>query len=169
MDEQTVISGFTGFGLYDRSFMEALKLFKEPYPYFRGLVSEIGLKRVELPFVQPERKHGVTKNNFFTLYDMAMTGFVNHTKMPLRLAVFSGVLIGFASLLVALVYLVLKLVYWNTFSFGMAPLMIGLFFFSAVQLIFIGIIGEYIGAIWTQVKNRPLVIEEERINFDKES
>jgi glycosyltransferase involved in cell wall biosynthesis len=148
--------------------MEALKLFKEPYPYFRGLVSEIGLNRVELPFVQPERKHGVTKNNFFTLYDMAMTGFVNHTKMPLRLAVFAGLLIGCGSLLVALVYLVLKLVYWNTFSFGMAPLMIGLFFFSAVQLIFIGIIGEYIGAIWTQVKNRPLVIEEERINFDKE-
>jgi glycosyltransferase involved in cell wall biosynthesis len=100
---------------------------------------------------------------------MAMTGFVNHTKMPLRLAVFAGLLIGCGSLLVALVYLVLKLVYWNTFSFGMAPLMIGLFFFSAVQLIFIGIIGEYIGAIWTQVKNRPLVIEEERINFDKES
>ena len=167
--EQTVISGFTGFGLYDRSFMEALKLFKEPYPYFRGLVSEIGLKRVELPFVQPERKHGVTKNNFFTLYDMAMTGFVNHTKMPLRLAVFAGLLIGCGSLLVALAYLILKLIYWNTFSFGMAPLMIGLFFFSAVQLIFIGIIGEYIGAIWTQVKNRPLVIEEERINFDKES
>ena len=164
--EQSVVSGFTGFGLYDRSFMEALKLFKEPYPYFRGLVSEIGLKRVELPFVQPKRKHGVTKNNFFTLYDMAMTGFVNHTKLPLRLAVFSGVFIGIGSLLVALVYLVLKLIFWNTFTFGMAPLMIGLFFFSAVQLIFIGIIGEYIGAIWTQVKNRPLVIEEERINFD---
>lgn len=164
--EQRIISGFTGFGLYDRSFMEALKLFKEPYPYFRGLVSEIGMKRVELPFVQPKRKYGVTKNNFFTLYDMAMTGFVNHTKLPLRLAVFAGVFIGLGSLLIALVYLILKLIYWDTFSFGMAPLMIGLFFFCAVQLIFIGIIGEYIGAIWTQVKNRPLVIEEERINFD---
>ena len=163
---EKIISGFTGYGLYDNDFMNAVKLFKEPYPYFRGLVSEIGMKRVEIPFVQQERKHGVTKNNFFTLYDMAMTGFVNHTKLPLRLAVFSGVFIGIGSLLVALVYLVLKLIYWNTFSFGMAPLMIGLFFFSAVQLIFIGIIGEYIGAIWTQVKNRPLVIEEERINFD---
>ena len=165
--EQNIISGFTGFGLYDRSFMDALKLFNEPYPYFRGLVSEIGLKRVELPFVQPQRKHGITKNNFFTLYDMAMTGFVNHTKMPLRLAVFAGVVIGLGSLIVAMVYLVLKLIYWENFTFGMAPLMIGLFFFSAVQLIFIGIIGEYIGAIWTQVKNRPLVIEEERINSDE--
>ena len=99
---------------------------------------------------------------------MAMTGFVNHTKMPLRLAVFAGVAIGIGSLLVALTYLILKLIYWNSFSFGMAPLMIGLFFFSAIQLIFIGIIGEYIGAIWTQVKNRPLVIEEERINFDSQ-
>lgn len=163
---EKIISGFTGYGLYDNDFMNAVKLFKEPYPYFRGLVSEIGMKRVEIPFIQQERKHGVTKNNFFTLYDMAMTGFVNHTKLPLRLAVFTGVFIGIGSLIVALVYLVLKLIYWNTFSFGMAPLMIGLFFFSAVQLIFIGIIGEYIGAIWTQVKNRPLVIEEERINFD---
>ena len=148
--------------------MEALKLFHEPYPYFRGLVSEIGLKRVELPFRQPKRLHGVTKNNFFTLYDMAMTGFVNHTKLPLRLAVFTGIVTGIASLLIALTYLVLKLLYWDTFSFGMAPVMIGIFFLGAVQLIFIGIIGEYLGAVWTQVKNRPLVVEEERINFDNE-
>ena len=164
---ETIVSGFTGFGLYDRSFMEALKLFHEPYPYFRGLISEIGLKRVELPFRQPKRQHGVTKNNFFTLYDMAMTGFVNHTKLPLRLAVFAGVLTGIASFLIALTYLILKIIYWDTFSFGMAPLMIGFFFLGAVQLIFIGIIGEYLGAVWTQVKNRPLVIEEERINFDE--
>ena len=148
--------------------MEALKLFHEPYPYFRGLVSEIGLKRVELPFHQPKRQHGVTKNNFFTLYDMAMTGFVNHTKLPLRLAVFTGIVTGIASFLIALTYLVLKLLYWDTFSFGMAPVMIGIFFLGAVQLIFIGIIGEYLGAVWTQVKNRPLVVEEERINFDNE-
>ena len=165
---ENIISGFTGFGLYDRSFMEALKLFHEPYPYFRGLVSEIGLKRVELPFHQPKRQHGVTKNNFFTLYDMAMTGFVNHTKLPLRLAVFTGIVTGIASFLIALTYLVLKLLYWDTFSFGMAPVMIGIFFLGAVQLIFIGIIGEYLGAVWTQVKNRPLVIEEERINFGDE-
>lgn len=166
--DEHIIQGFTGFGLYDRKFVDAVRKYHDPYPYFRGLVSEIGFSRVELPFVQPKRKHGITKNNFFTLYDMAMTGFVNHTKLPLRLAVFAGVLIGMMSLLTAIAYLVLKLVFWNTFSFGMAPLMIGMFFFSAVQLIFIGIIGEYLGAVWTQVKNRPLVIEDERLNFDQD-
>ncbi len=159
------IRNFTGFGLYDRQFMEAIRKFHDPYPYFRGLVSEIGFKRVEIPFVQEKRKYGKTKNNFFTLYDMAMTGFVNHTKMPLRLAAFTGFCLAGLSLLVALGYLIYKLVYWQTFSLGLAPMVIGLFFFSAVQLIFIGIIGEYIGAIYTQVKNKPLVIEEERINF----
>ena len=165
--EEKLSSGFTGFGLYDRCFMDALKKYKDPYPYFRGIVSEIGFKRAELPFVQPKRKYGETKNNFFTLYDMAMSGFVNHTKLPLRLAVFSGFFIAFLSLLTALGYFIYKLCNWNNFQVGMAPLVIGLFFFSAIQLIFIGILGEYIGAIYTQVKNKPLVIEEERINFDE--
>ncbi len=165
--EYAVIPKFTGFGLYDRKVIEALKKFNEPYPYFRGLVSEIGFKRCEVPFVQDKRKHGETKNNFFTLYDMAMTGFVNHTKLPLRLAVFSGFFIAFLSILVAIGYFVYKCCNWNNFQVGMAPLVIGLFFFSAVKLIFIGILGEYIGAIYTQVKNKPLVIEEERINFDE--
>lgn len=164
--ETVQIQNFYGFGLYDRKFVDALKLFDDPYPYFRGLIGEIGLKRIEIPFVQEKRKHGRTKNNFFTLYDMAMTGFVNHTKMPLRLAMFCGFVCGGLSLLIALGYLIWKLMYWDTFSLGLAPLIIGLFFFSAVQLIFIGIIGEYLGAVWTQVKNRPLVIEEERINFE---
>lgn len=167
MSETPQLHNFTGFGLYDRKFLDALRQFHEPYPYFRGLVTEIGFRRVEVPFVQERRKHGRTKNNIFTLYDMAMTGFVNHTKLPLRLAVFSGFLLAFLSLLVAAGYLVYKLMYWDTFQLGLAPLVIGLFFFSSVQLIFIGIIGEYIGAIWTQVKNKPLVIEEERINFDR--
>ena len=162
---QNVIQKFTGFGLYDRCFIDALKKFHEPYPYFRGLVSEIGFKRCEVPFVQAAREHGVTKNNFFTLYDMAMTGFVNHTKLPLRLAVLTGFIIGFLSMLAALVYLVLKLCRWDTFQLGLAPLVIGMFFLGAVQLFFIGIIGEYLGAVWTQVRNHPLVIEEERINF----
>ena len=162
-----IIPGFTGFGLYDRCFMDALRKFHEPYPYFRGLVSEIGFKRSEVPFVQAARKHGVTKNNFFTLYDMAMTGFVNHTKLPLRLAVFTGFVVGICSILIALGYLVAKLVWWDTFRLGLAPLVIGMFFLGAVQLFFIGVIGEYLGAVWTQVKNKPLVIEEERINFDK--
>jgi glycosyltransferase involved in cell wall biosynthesis len=163
--ETAQIKNFTGFGLYDRKVIDAVKKFHEPYPYFRGLVSEIGFKRIEVPFVQAARKHGKTKNNFFTLYDMAMTGFVNHTKLPLRLAAFAGFLLSVLSLLVAVGYLVYKLFFWNTFNLGLAPLVIGLFFFSSVQLIFIGIIGEYIGAIWTQVKNKPLVIEDERINF----
>ncbi len=162
---ETIIQKFTGFGLYDRCFIEALKRFHDPYPYFRGLVSEIGFKRCEVPFVQARREHGKTHNNFFTLYDMAMTGFVNHTKLPLRLAVFAGFCVGLASLLVAMGYLAAKLLWWDTFQLGVAPLVTGMFFLGAVQLIFIGIIGEYIGAVWTQVKNKPLVIEEERINF----
>jgi len=159
------IQNFTGFGLYDRKVIEALKKYNEPYPYFRGLISEIGFKRIELPFVQAVRKHGKTKNNFATLYDTAMTGFVNHTKLPLRLAAFLGFIVAGLSLIAAIVYFIYKLLYWDQFNVGLAPLVIGVFFFSSVQLIFIGIIGEYIGAIWTQVKNKPLVIEEERINF----
>ena len=162
---QEIIQKFTGFGLYDKCFIEALRKFKEPYPYFRGLVSEIGFKRCEVPFVQAAREHGVTKNNFFTLYDMAMTGFVNHTKLPLRLAVFCGFMLAILSLVAAFGYLLYKLLNWNSFQLGLAPLVIGLFFFSAIQLIFIGILGEYLGAIWTQVKNRPLVIVEEKLNF----
>ncbi len=165
--ETEQVRNFTGYGLYDRQFVEAFKRFHDPYPYFRGMIGEIGFRRIEIPFVQDVRKHGKTKNNFFTLYDMAMTGFVNHTKLPLRLAVFVGFFIAGFSLLVALSYLVYKLLYWDTFQLGLAPLVIGLFFFSSVQLIFIGIIGEYIGAIWTQVKNKPLAIEEEKINFDR--
>ena len=164
--ETPLINDFTGFGLYDRCFVEALKQYHDPYPYFRGLVSEIGFRRCEIPYTQERRKHGRSSYSFFAYYDFAMTGFVNHTKLPLRLAVFSGLVIGAVSFVIALAYLVMKLVFWNTFNFGMAPLMIGLFFFSAIQLIFIGILGEYIGAIWTQVKNKPYVIEEERINFD---
>ncbi len=161
----TIIQKFTGFGLYDRCFLEALKKFHEPYPYFRGLVSEIGFSRCEVPFVQAGREHGRTHNNFFTLYDMAMTGFVNHTKLPLRMATLTGFVIGFCSILVALGYLTAKLLRWDTFQLGLAPLVIGMFFLGGVQLFFIGVIGEYLGAVWTQVKNKPLVIEEERINF----
>ena len=165
-DSGKTIQNFIGFGLYDRKFMDALKLYKDPYPYFRGLVSEIGFKRAEIEFVQEKRKYGKTKNNFFTLYDMAMTGFVNHSKLPLRLAVFLGFILAGLSMLIAFGYLVYKLMYWDTFNLGLAPLVVGLFFFSGVQLIFIGIIGEYIGAIYTQVKNKPLAIEDEKLNFD---
>ena len=165
--EQKLIRKFTGFGLYDRAAVEAMRSFQEPYPYFRGMVSEIGFPRTEVLFHQEARVNGKSKNNFFTLYDMAMTGFVNYSKLPLRLATFTGFILAFLSFLVAIFYFVMKLVKWHSFDFGLAPLMIGMFFFGAVQLIFIGLVGEYIGAIWTHVKNRPLVVEEERLNFDK--
>ena len=163
--DNVTVRNFTGFGLYDKKVVEAMRLFDDPYPYFRGLISEIGFKRTEVPFVQEKRQFGKTKNNFFTLYDMAVTGFVNNTKIPLRLAVFTGFLLGTFSLIVAFIYFIYKLCFWNTFNLGLAPLVTGLFFFSGVQLFFIGIVGEYLGAVWTQVKHRPLVIEEEKLNF----
>lgn len=165
-DTDHIIQNFTGFGLYDRKVMDALKLYKDPDPYFRGFISEIGFTRAEIQFVQPPRRHGRSKHGFFSLYSVAMTGFVNHSKLPLRLATFLGFCLAGVSLLVALAYFVYKLARWNTFSLGLAPLVIGLFFFSAVQLVFIGIVGEYVGAILTQVKNHPLAIEDERINFE---
>jgi glycosyltransferase involved in cell wall biosynthesis len=159
------IDNFTGFGLYDKKVISVLRQFKDPYPYFRGLIAEIGFKRAAIDYVQPKRKAGKTKNNFYSLYDMAMLGFVNNSKIPLRVAAFAGFAIGAISFIVALVYLTMKLVFWDRFQMGTAPIIIGLFFFSSVQLFFIGILGEYIGAIYTQVKDRPLVIENERVNF----
>jgi glycosyltransferase involved in cell wall biosynthesis len=161
-----LLQNFTGYGLYSRKVVDAIKSYGD-LSYFRGIVAEVGFKRADIDFDQPLRKHGKSSYNIFKYYDYAMTGFVNYTKLPLRLAVFSGFFIAFLSILVALGYLIYKCCNWNSFQVGMAPLVIGLFFFSAVQLIFIGILGEYIGAIYTQVKNKPLVIEEERINFDK--
>lgn len=166
MSETPLIDNFTGFGLYDRSFVDLLRETDDPYPYLRGFVAEYGGDIGEVYFTQPKRKHGKTKNNFYTLWDIAMLGFVNHSKVPLRLATFIGFAIAALSLAVALFYFIYKLCYWDSFQVGNAPLVIGLFFFSAVQLIFIGILGEYIGAIHTQVRKRPLVIEKERINFD---
>ncbi|MDE6630856.1 MAG: glycosyltransferase family 2 protein [Bacteroidales bacterium] len=166
MSEVEQVKNFTGFGLYDKKFVDVLRDIDDPYPYFRGLVSELGFDIATVDFVQPRREHGRTKNNFYTLYDMAMLGFVNYSKVPLRLACFLGFGVAVLSVLVALFYLVYKLIFWQSFSAGQAPLVIGLFFFSAVQLIFIGIVGEYVGAVHTQVRKRPLVIEKERINFE---
>jgi polyisoprenyl-phosphate glycosyltransferase len=159
------IKNFTGFGLYDKSFIEILRNIEEPYPYFRGLVSELGFNKLEIEYIQPKRIKGKTKNNFYTLYDIAMLGFVNYSKLPLRLSSFIGFGVSFLSIFVAFIYFVYKLVFWNDFQVGIAPLVIGIFFFSGIQLFFLGVIGEYIGAIFTQVKNRPLVFEKERINF----
>ena len=161
-----LVHNFTGFGLYDREVVEQFRATDEQYPYFRGLVSDFGYARAEIPYLQPARKKGVTKNNFFTLYDMAMLGVTSHSKVPLRLATMAGFALSILSLLVALAYLVLKLAWWNTFDLGLAPLVIGVYFLGAVQLFFIGLLGEYIGSIHTQVHKRPLVVERERINFE---
>jgi len=167
LSETEQIQNFTGFGLYDKSFVDIMRNIDDSIPYFRGLVSEIGYERAEIKYVQPKRLHGKSKLNFYILYDVAVSGFVNHSKIPLRLASFIGFGVAIISLLVALAYFVYKLVYWNNFSLGVAPLVIGLFFFASIQLISIGIIGEYVGAIFTQVKKRPYVIEKERINFEE--
>lgn len=155
----------TGFGLYDKQIIRILKEIDDPYPYFRGLISDIGFESYKIEYIQPVRKRGITKNNFYTLYDIAMLGITNHSKIPLRLAAMLGFTMSALSLLVAVGYLLAKLLFWNYFSLGTAPLIIGLFLFSSVQLFFIGIIGEYIGSIHTQVLKRPLVVEKERINF----
>lgn len=165
ISDTELIKNFTGFGLYDSKFIDILRGLDEPYPYFRGLISELGFDITEIEYTQPKRKNGKTNNNFYTLYDIAMLGFVSYSKLPLRLASFIGFAVSIISFLIALTYLVYKLSFWNSFSVGIAPLVIGIFFVGGVQLFFLGIIGEYIGAIFTQVKKRPLVIEKERINF----
>jgi len=159
------IQNFTGFGLYDRAIIDYCKKLGDPYPYLRGLITEIGLPVERISYHQPLRKRGFTKNNFYTLYDMAMLGITNFSKVPLRLATMLGFLTATLSLLVAAGYLIYKLLFWQNFAVGTAPMVIGLFFFASVQLFFIGILGEYIGAIHTQVLKRPLVVEKERINF----
>jgi glycosyltransferase involved in cell wall biosynthesis len=161
-----VLEHFTGFGLYDRRIIDILKRdFDDPYPYFRGQIAEIGLPYKALHYNQKRRMRGITKNNFYTLYDIAMLGITNLSKVPLRLVVFGGFVCAGLSLFAGFAYLLAKLLFWNRFELGLAPTMIGLFFLGSVQLIALGIIGEYIGSIHTIVQNRPLVTEKERINF----
>lgn len=160
------IEHFTGFGLYDRSFIEVLRNLKDPTPFLRGIVAELGYKRVDLPYTQAKRRAGKTHNNFFSLFDAAMLSFTSYTKVGLHLVTIVGFILAIGSLLAGLVYLVLKIIYWDRFSAGLAPLVVGLFFLNAMELLFIGFVGEYVMSINTRVMNRPLVIEEERINFD---
>lgn len=161
-----LIQNFTGFGLYDRQVLEELRRIDDPYPYLRGLVSEVGFEAVQVPYNQPRRKRGITKNNFYTLYDIAMLGITSHSRVPLRIATMAGFALSGISLGVSLLYLVLKVLFWSEFSMGTAPILIGMFFFASVQLFFIGLLGEYVGAILTHVMKRPLVVERERLNFD---
>jgi polyisoprenyl-phosphate glycosyltransferase len=168
VSETPLIENFTGFGLYDREVIEVLRGIPDRRPYFRGLIAELGYPRAEIPFVQPKRERGLTKSNFYALYDVAMAGLTSHSRVPLRLATMAGFILGVFSLLVAIIYLVVKLLFWDSFALGQAPMLIGIFFFGSVQMFFIGILGEYIGAIHAQIHPRPWVIERERLNFDHE-
>lgn len=155
----------TGFGLYDREVIDKLKTLNEPYPYLRGLVCELGYELTCVQFCQNKRKNGTSKNNFYTLYDMAMLAFTNYSKVPLRIATMFGFILSILSFCLAVFYLIFKLLFWYHLPTGIAPILISVFFFFSIQLFFIGVLGEYLNAILTQVQNRPLVIEKERINF----
>ncbi|PJD93176.1 MAG: glycosyltransferase [Legionella sp.] len=161
-----LVKNFTGFGLYDKVVMDALRQINDPYPYFRGLICEIGYPVKTLSYTQPPRMRGLSKNNFYSLYDMAVLGITNHSKIPIRLAIFAGFSLSIVSFILSMVFLVLKLLFWQKFSLGVAPILIGLFFFCSILLFFIGILGEYVVSIHTQVQNRPLVFEKERVNFE---
>jgi glycosyltransferase involved in cell wall biosynthesis len=161
-----VLEHFTGFGLYDRSVVEQIRAnFRDPYPYFRGMIAELGLPCSKVFYNQKRRERGITKNNFYALYDLAMLGITNLSKVPLRLVIFCGFISALISFVLGVFFLVYKLVFWSSFSVGVAPLVLGLFFLGSVQLIALGIIGEYVGSIHTLVLKRPLVTEKERINF----
>jgi len=156
----------TGVGIYDKKAIEILKNINDPNPYLRGMVFELGFKINFLDFEQQARKSGKSKNNFFTLIDLALNGFVKHTKL-LRSIVYFGFGISFILLMISAIYLILKMIFWDTFTFGVAPIVIGIFFIGSIQLFFLGIIGEYISTILSYNKNLPLIIEKERINFDQ--
>lgn len=166
LSEVQQVRNNTGFGLFDKAFVEVLRRLPDPYPYFRGIVAELGFKYATIPYKQPQRVRGVTKNNLYRLYDLGVQGIVNHSKIPLRVATILGFVSSVVSLAAALVYFVMKMLFWYRLPIGVAPVIIGLFCVASVQLFFLGVLGEYVGSIYTQVRNRPLVIEQERINFD---
>jgi glycosyltransferase involved in cell wall biosynthesis len=167
LSEVEQIRNNTGFGLYDKAFVSVLRRLPDPYPYFRGIVAELGFKYATIPYTQPKRTRGVTKNNLYRLYDLGVQGIVNHSRIPLRVATILGFVSSLVSFVAALVYLVMKLLFWYDLPIGVAPVIIGLFCVASVQLFFLGILGEYVGSIYTQVRNRPLVVEQERINFEE--
>ncbi|MDD3014208.1 MAG: glycosyltransferase family 2 protein [Candidatus Gastranaerophilales bacterium] len=160
-----LIKNFNGFGLYDRQIIEIMRQMNDPLPYIRGLICEIGFEKAIVEFTQPTRKRGISANNFYSLYDYAMLGITSYSKVPLRIAAMLGFCLSILSIIIALGYFIAKLVYWQRFSMGIAPMIIGLFFFGSVQLFFTGVLGEYIGAIYTKIEKRPLVVEKDRINF----
>lgn len=160
------IEQFTGFGLYDSSFVQTMRDLKDPTPFIRGIVAELGPERKEIEYTQPQRRAGKTHNNWYSLYDAAMLSFTSYTKVGLRLATFIGFISAGISFLIGLIYLIAKICFWNSFTMGYAPMMIAVFFMGGIQLGFLGFMGEYIMAMNTRIMNRPLVVEEERLNFD---
>lgn len=162
------IEQFTGFGLYDARFIQVMRSLDDPTPFLRGIVAELGFQRKEIPYEQPLRRAGKTSNNFYRLYDAAMLSITSYTKVGLRLATIFGSICAGISIVVALVYLVMKLIWWDRFPAGMAPMLIGMLFLGSIQIFFIGLLGEYIMSINQRVMKRPLVIEEERLNFGQE-
>jgi glycosyltransferase involved in cell wall biosynthesis len=160
------IENFTGFGLYDKDFVDVVRRVHDPMPYLRGMIAELGYDYKPIPYDRPQRRAGKSKNNYYSLYDVAMTGITAYSKVPLRIATFGGFAIGALSFLVAIIYFILKLIHWDWFRSGIAPLVIGVFFIGGVQLFFTGLLGEYILSINQRVLNHPLVVEEERLNFD---
>ena len=165
ISDVAIVRDFTGFGLYDKVVLDELRKIKEPYPFLRGIICELGYSIKTVDFNQPRRQRGVSKNNFYTLYDIALLGIVSHSKVPIRLASFLGFLIGLLSFIVAFVYLIFKIIFWDSLPLGIAPILIGGSFIFGVQMFLMGILGEYIGTILTYVQNRPVVVVEERINF----
>ncbi len=165
ISEIELVPNATGAGLYDKQLVQLLRQVDDPYPYFRGLIREFGFEAATVNFEQPRRMRGISKNNLYTLYDMAMLGIIKHSKVPLRLMSIVGFLLSAACFLVACILIVLKLMFWNYFTVGIIPIMISIFFFAAVQMVAIGFLGEYIALIYTHVRKMPLVVEAERINF----
>lgn len=161
------IEHFTGFGLYDKEFIDVLRGLDDPTPFLRGIVAELGFKRKDIEYQQERRRAGKTHNNWYSLYDAAMLSFTSYTKVGMRIATILGFILSGISILVALMYLIMKLVFWERFVAGMTPILLGIFIFGSIQLFFIGLLGEYIMNINSRVTRRPLVIEEERVNFDK--
>ena len=168
MSEVDQIEQFTGFGLYDKSFIQVLRDLKDPTPFLRGIVAELGPERKEIPYEQQERRAGKTSNNWYRLYDAAMLSFTSYTKIGLRLATFIGFGLSAVSVVIAIIYFILKLLHWNDFPAGMTPILLGVFVIGSMQLFFIGLLGEYIMNMNARLMNRPLVIEQERINFDED-
>jgi len=163
-----LLEHFTGFGLYDAHIIQILRSLRDPYPYFRGLISEIGYDVARVPFHQPERKHGSTKASFFVLYDMVILGLTTHSRIPMRLASMGGFMLSALSLFIGFAYLVAKLLFWSQFQLGLAPLVIGVFLMSSALLFTVGILGEYVVSIQQHVRALPLVVERERINFPED-